>query len=189
MSVINPLDDPALYNVVELGGVQSPGRVTITGHDRKQGWDIKEGQWAEGRDDNALDGRPCRVHLLVLPGGPRDFDAWPTFLATVNSTADGAAPLALDIYHPDLAEVGITSVVKATVAGTTHDGMGGQTKVVKFLEYRPPAPARGSPKGSKASAKAPNPNQAALDELARLTAEYQRTPWGKPKGALTMTAS
>ena len=182
MSVINPLDDPALYNVVELGGVQSPGRVTITGHDRKQGWDIKKGSGQKGATTTRSTVDPVEFTCSFYLADREDFDAWPTFLATVNSTADGAAPLALDIYHPDLAEVGITSVVKATVAGTTHDGMGGQTKVVKFLEYRPPAPARGSPKGSKASAKAQNPNQAALDELARLTEEFNTTPWGKPKG-------
>ena len=65
--------------------------------------------------------------------------------------------------------------------GTVHDGKGGQTRVVKFLEYKPPKPAGGGPKGSKSSAKAPDPNQAALDEIAKLTAAYQQTPWGKPK--------
>jgi hypothetical protein len=69
-----------------------------------------------------------------------------------------------------------SSVVKKGNVGTTHDGMGGQIKVFKLLEYRPPKKASGSPSGSKSNAKkgaAADPNQAALDEIARLTKQYQ----------------
>jgi hypothetical protein len=178
----NPIDDPDLYDHVELGGVQSPGVVTIMGHDRKVGWDIKKGAGQSGATTTRSSDEPIEFTCSFKLVDADDFDAWPTFLATVNSTVSGQAPTALDIYHPDLAENGITAVVKATVMGTVHDGTGGVTKAVKFLEYRPPRPAKGSPKGSKAGAdaKAPDPNQAALDEIARLTAEYQKTPWGRP---------
>ena len=90
MSVINPLDDPALYNVVELGGVQSPGRVTITGHDRKQGWDIKKGSGQKGATTTRSTVDPVEFTCSFYLADREDFDAWPTFLATVNSTADGA---------------------------------------------------------------------------------------------------
>lgn len=175
----NPLDDPALYNVVELGGVQSPGRVTITGHDRKIGWDIKKGSGQKGATVTRSSSDPIEFTCSFFLADREDFDAWPTFLATVNSTADGPTPKALDIYHPDLAEVGISAVVKATVGGTVHDGLGGQTRVIKFLEYRPPAPSRGSPSGSKSSAKkAVDPNADLQRELEKLAQQYKDTPAG-----------
>lgn len=180
MSDINPIDDAYLYNVISLGGLDSPGIVTITGHDRVQGWDIKSGSGQKGATMTRKKSDPIEFTCSFKLADREDFDAWPSFAAAIKATVDGKTPKAVDIYHPDLAEVGITSVVMGTIAGTVHDGLGGQTKVVKFREYLPPAPAPGSPKGSKSSAKAPDPNQAALDELAKLTAQYAQTPWGRP---------
>jgi hypothetical protein len=112
--------------------------------------------------------------------GIDDFAEWPAFLALVNSTVSGKAPKALDVYHPDLASQDIKSIVKSTVLGTVHDGKGGQTIAVKLLEYRPPKPKGGSPSGSKSKPKtsAPDPDAEAKAELARLTKQYQATPWG-----------
>lgn len=178
----NPIDDPDLYDHIELGGVQSPGVVTLSGHDRKIGWDVKKGNAQSGATTTRTCDEPTEFSASFYLVDEEEFAQWATFLDVINSTVAGKTPSGLDVYHPDLAENGITSVVKATVMGTVHDGKGGQTRVVKFLEYKPPRPAGGSPKGSKAgaAAKAPDPNQAALDEIARLTAAYQQTPWGRP---------
>lgn len=179
MSAINPLDHPAAYDHIILGDALSPGVVKITGHDRKIGWDIKKGSGQSGATTTRSSDDPVEFTCSFFLADREDFDDWVEFLAVINSTVAGPTPKALDIYHPDLAEVEIKSVVKATLAGTTHDGMGGQTKVVKFLEYRPPVKKGGTPKGAKASAKKEaDPNQAAKDELARLVDQYQKTPWG-----------
>ena len=178
----NPISNPDLYDHIELGGVQSPGVVTLSGHDRKIGWDIKKGNAQSGATTTRSCDDPVEFTASFYLADEEDFDAWPTFLAVINSTVSGKTPSALDVYHPDLAENDIKSVVKGTVAGTVHDGKGGQTRVVKFLEYKPPRKAGGSPNGSKAgaAAKAPDPNAAALAEIAALTAAYAATPWGKP---------
>ena len=177
----NPIDDPDLYDHIELGDVESPGVVTLSGHDRKIGWKINSGNAQKGATTVRSCDDPVEFTASFYLADEDDFNDWPAFLEVVNATVATKSSKAVDIYHPDLAENGITSVVKATVMGTVHDGKGGQTRVVKFLEYKPPKPAGGGPKGSKASAKAPDPNQAALDEIAKLTAAYQQTPWGKPK--------
>lgn len=176
----NPIDDPELYDVVSLGGVFSPGVVTLSGHDDVTGWDIKSASGKKGATTTRKGSDPCRFTASFKLTDAEDFAAWPAFLSVIRSTVEGATPTALDIYHPDLAENGIGAVVKATVKGTVHDGQGGQTKVVEFLEYRPPAPAKGSPNGSKAGAKnvKPDPNAAAQAELARLAEQYKSTPWG-----------
>lgn len=183
----NPIDDEELYDAIYLAGVRSPGKVTLSGHDRKIGWDIKKGSAQSGASMSRSSEDPIEFtasFYLVRDDaiGVDDFAEWPAFLALIQSTVASATPKALDIYHPDLAEVDIKSVVEGTLQGTVHDGKGGQTKNVKFIEYRPAKSKGGSPSGSKSKPKtagaAPDPNQAALDELARLTKQYQDTPWG-----------
>lgn len=176
----NPIDDPELYDHIELGDVESPGIVTLSGHDRKTGWDIKKGSKQKGATTTQTCDEPCEFTASFKLTDEDDFNDWPAFLAVVLATVSGPTSKAVDIYHPDLAENDIKSVVKATVMGVVHDGMGGQTRAIKFLEYKPPRKAGGTPNGSKASAKAPDPNAAALAEIAALTAAYKKTPWGSP---------
>ena len=178
----NPVDDEDLYEAIVLGGVKSPGRVTLSGHDREIDWDVKQGPGLSGATTTFKVEKPCEFtatfYLVLDPAeGINDYDDWPQFLDVINSTVAGKTPKALDIYHPDLASNGIKSVVKKSVGGVIHDGKGGATIAVKFLEYKPPKPKGGSPKGSKTTKKT-DPDQAALDELAKLTKQYQATPWG-----------
>lgn len=185
MSVPNPVDNEDLYEAIVLGGLRSPGRVTLSGHDRVIGWDVKKGAGQSGATTTRTSEDPAKVtctFYLVKDDaqGIDDFALWPAFLAQAKSTIAGPTPKALDVYHPDLAENDIKSVVLEKIGGVVHDGKGGQTRTLVFLEYRPPKPKGGTPKGSAAKKKtaAPDPNQAALDELARLTKQYQATPWG-----------
>lgn len=177
----NPIDDPELYECVVLAGVRSPGKVTLSGHDREIDWDVKAASGQTGATTTLKGSKPCEftaTFYLVqdLSQGIDDFAAMNDFLDLVDSTVAGKTPKALDIYHPDLVDNGITSVVKKSTGGAVHDGKGGITYVVKFLEYKPPKPKGGSPNGSKTAAI--DPDQAALDELNKLTNQYQKTPWG-----------
>ncbi len=181
MQAPNPIDNEDLYTGIFLAGVRSPGRVTLSGHDRKVGWDIKKGAGQSGATTTRSSEEPVEFtasFYLVkdVAQGIDDFADWPAFLDLINSTVAGKTPKALDVYHPDLASNDIKSVVKGTVLGTVHDGKGGQTIAVKLLEYRPPKPAGGTPSGS--ATKKPDPNADVKAELAKLTAEYQKTPWG-----------
>lgn len=181
---VNPLDNEELYDSIVLGGVRSPGKVTLSGHDSAVGWDIKKGNAQSGATTTRSSSDPAKftaTFYLVRDDamGIDDLSAWPDFLAIINSTVSGKAPSAVDVYHPDLASQDIKSVVKSKVSGTVHDGKGGQTIAVEFLEYKPPKPLGGSPTGSKTKPSPdPNdPNAAALAELAALTTQYQKTPW------------
>jgi hypothetical protein len=181
----NPLDDEPLYDGIILGGVQSPGKCTLSGHDRKINWDVKAGAGQSGATTTLKDIPPieftCTFYLLRDDSqGIDDLIDWPAFRELINSTVSGPKPKALDIYHPDLAANDIKSVVKASIGGVVHDGKGGQTIVVKFQEYKPPKPKGGSPNGSKTKGKLPappDPDAEAKAQLAALTAQYQNTPW------------
>ncbi len=177
-------DDDELDHIV-LGGVRSPGKCTLSGHDRKANWDVKAGQGQIGASttlkDIPLIEFTATFYLTIDPSATDDEEEeMYDFLELVESTVSGPKPKALDIYHPDLADQDITSVVKASIGGATYDGKGGKTYVVKFQEYKAPKPKGGSPSGSssKAGPNAPDPNAAANAEIAKLTAEYKATPWG-----------
>lgn len=180
----NPIDNEELYKSMVLGGVASPGFVTFSGHDRAVGWDVKEGNAQSGATTTLKSEPPIEFtatfHLLKDDGlGVDDFAEWETFQALIDSTVSGPTPKALDTYHPDLARNRIRSVVKKSVGGMIHDGKGGASVAVKFLEYKPAKPKGGTPKGSAAKkAKENDPNAEALAELAKLTKQYQDTPWG-----------
>lgn len=171
------------YDYIWLAGLKSPGVVTLSGHDRDLDWDVKVAPGQKGATTTLKGDKPAEItasfYLVRDDGvGRDDFADWPAFDAQIRSTVDGKEPKALDVYHPDLATNGITSVVLKKFGGVKHDGKGGQTIDVVFLEYRPAKPAGGTPKGSQTKKKNPDPDQAALDELKKLTDEYQKTPWG-----------
>lgn len=183
----NPVDNPELYESIVLAGRKSPGVVTLSGHDRKVNWDVKQGSGQSGASTSVKDIPPveftCSFYLVKDPTTPDsdDLAEWPDFLALINSTVNGTSAKAVDIYHPDLAENDIKSVCKALVGGVVHDGKGGQTRVVKFIEYKPPKPAGGAPNGSSTKGKtkhdAEDPDAAAKAQLDALTKQYQDTPW------------
>ena len=113
-------------------------------------------------------------------GAPtNDFENWEDFQRLIESMTNGPTPIALPIYHPDLARNKFAEVSSGGVGGLVHDGNGGATVTVKFIEYKPPKPkpaavAKAKPGGGKAAAPGkpakPDPNAAAKAELAQLTA-------------------
>lgn len=172
----NPLDHEELYDVVTVAGQRSPGQATLSDHDREIGWDVKKAAGQAGASITRTSEEPVEFTLTLFLADREDFAAWPAFRELLRSTSLGTKPKALDIYHPDLAANDIKSVVLKKIGGVVHDGQGGQTIAIRLLEYRPAKPKGGSPTGSKA--KGPDPDQAALDELAALTKQYEVTPWG-----------
>lgn len=183
----NPVDHEELFDAIVLAGVRSPGKVTLSGHDREVGWDVKRGDGQKGASMTLKEAPPGKFtatfELTIDKGqGLDEFDAWDSFQAVIDSSVSGTTPKALDIYHPDLARNGFRSVVKGKIGGLQHDGKGSAKVAVEFLEYLPPSPKTGSPSGSKsknpADPKKPDPNQDVLDELNQLVNAYQDTPWG-----------
>lgn len=176
----NPLENEELYNAIKLGGMLSPGQVTkIDGLESPVKWDVKAASGQQGASTTLKEIPLREPKVTIFLADLDDINAWPAWRRQIDSTVSGTTPKALDIYHPDFAEHGITSVVKANVAGPTHDGKGGQTYVVTFQEYKPPKPKGGSPNGSKTKkTEAPDPDAAALAELDKVASQYSKTPWG-----------
>ncbi len=166
-----------LYDLLIIGGVATPGVVKLTGHDRKVNWDVKAGAGQSGATTTLKNILPIEFTASFYLADDEEFLAWEAIDTLLRSTVSGAKPKALDVYHPDLAVNGITSVVLASFGGAIHDGKGGQTIVVKLQEYKPPKPKTGTPAGSSIRKK-DDPNAAANAELRALTDQYTKTPWG-----------
>ncbi len=169
----DPVNDPELFDALEIAGVRSPGVVRISGHDFVVDWDIKEASGQAGASTTIKGTKLGRFTATFFLADGEDIAAWPNFFELIESTVI-PTPNALDVYHPDLSVQGISSCVLESMGGVVHDGKGGQTITVKFIEYRPPRPKGGSTK------KKSDPNQAALDELEALTKTYNNTPWSAP---------
>lgn len=154
-----PSDIEEQLSYIVLGTTRSPGVVKLTGHDRKEKWDIKDAKGQDGAS-TSLQGKPIgqfTATFYLVDDGADDlnqFDAWDSFQKLIESTTNGTKPTALPIYHPDLARNGYTTVVKSSVSGMAYDGRGGATVVVEFIEYKPPKPktaAKAQPKAAGAT--------------------------------------
>jgi hypothetical protein len=171
-----------------LGDVHpSPGVTTFSGHDRWKNWDVQAAKGTTGASSN-LNGDPIgqfTATTKLAKFGPKgeltgDFEHWENFRRVLESMTSGPAPIALPISHPDLTANGFTEVSLGGIGGAVHDGQGGVSYTVKFIEYRPAKPkpsagakakAAGKPAvGQNAKPPKPDPNAKAKAELAALVA-------------------
>lgn len=174
----NPIDHEFLYDRLELGGFLSPGLVTLSGHDRKQTWDVKNADGVHGASTTYKGEQVAqfRASFYLVKDPVLDLDEfalWEDFAKVIRSSLPkNGKPKALKIYHPDLAANDIKSVSQASIGGMAHDGKGGATVVVEFLEYRPPKKAKVTVPTPQA--KPPDPNADVKAKLAKLTVEAER---------------
>lgn len=165
----------------------SPGLLTLSGHDRVQNWDVQAAKGTTGASSQ-LGGAPIGrfkaafylAHDRFADDGTNDFDNWEDFQRLLESLISGPVPSAVPIYHPDLARNKFSEVTIASIGGMIHDGRGGASVTVEFIEYKPPKPKPAA--GAKAKPAAPvaaagagtgkakpyDPNAAAKAELAAL---------------------
>lgn len=179
---MNPVDFSDIYDTIQLDGVTSPGKVTISGHDRTHKWDIKEADGHGGASTTykgeQLAQPSCSFYLVKDEGlGIDEFAEWESFQTRIEAALPASGtPKALIIYHPDLLANKISLVCPMSIGGMVHDGKGGATVVVKFLEYRPAKKKGGAPvsKTAAGTPKKPDPNADLKAEIATLTAQAQK---------------
>lgn len=181
----NPFTNEELYDKYTLAGEACPGIVTLEGLKKKNKWDIKDGDGQDGASTTRKGKVPAQwtaIHRLVYDPvqGIDEFAEWDAFLPLLKSCTAGTEAKAYDFYHPDAERVDVSSAVVEFIGALKHDGRGGATVEVGFLEYAPPkAKASSSPNGSKANSPSgsnidrPDPNAAAKEELANLLKEAQ----------------
>lgn len=186
--------NPELYETFKLAGQKSPGvlkQPAFADAKKAEGWDVGT---APGKDGSALEHKgakpakfSCEITLWSDENGDRfdEWEKWKPLLGT--SSKDGDEQQALDIYHPTLDEIGITSVVIATWSPPALDGPGGSSTVkIEFIDAAVlKSKNTGAPKGSANNKKGnggqpgakkeekPDPNADLKAKLAQRRQEYK----------------
>lgn len=183
---MRPYDFPEEYGRIILGTTPSPGTVTITGLARAKNWNIAKAKGSTGASTTLEGDDPGEFtaeFYIADDGDGSQFDAWESFQRIVESTTSGPTPKALPVYHPDLARAGFAEVTNGGVTGPIHDGRGGVTYSVKFLEFRPPKPKppkkpkaapAGNGNGEQFGPPPPDPNAEAKARLAALVEQAKQ---------------
>lgn len=145
--MIDPETGARQWDAIIVGGKRSPGVVRLDGPGLQIGWDIQNGSGMTGavtrRVAEPLKEFGAEFDLSNAPDDldVTDFDLWDEFEALLRSTVvTGKKPFALDVYHPDLARVGITAATIKSIGMLQLDGKGGGKIKVQFIEFRPPKP-------------------------------------------------
>jgi hypothetical protein len=175
VSYANTIEESEVYDKIILGLVQSPGVVTLEGHDRVIGWDTQTGTAQSGGTISRTSETPIEFTAKFVLATTEEQEEWDTFALEIWDTIRGPKPKGKDIYHPDLARNEIKSVVLARMGGMKGVAPAPREITVAFKEYKPKKPKGGSASGSstKKRANEPDPNQDKLDEIERLRKEYE----------------
>lgn len=175
----NYVTDADLFNFIFIAGTQNPGIAKVTHskkHDwDKRKSPGSTGGTLTFRGSNVVEFQV--EYYLWLPEHFDAWPGWAAMqrkslkiqasggtsgaLVTAGVTIGGVAvtggvatpattqPVALDVYHPDLAEINVLRCIVEEEGGKQPDGKGGAKYVWKYAEYNPPKPAGGTASGSK----------------------------------------
>jgi hypothetical protein len=152
MSSVELWDNPQDYIV--LGGKKSPGFAEVSDAKAVYDYHIHEAPFATGArmlfKRRALAKFSVRLHLFTR----EDLAALDTWRAVIDRVPDARRQAnALDIEHPQLSAIGITSCVVMAVSQLEHDTFGGFYLTIDCMEFK------GLPVPSQAAVEASKPTQ------------------------------
>ena len=150
---MNPLTIPDAYDIIVLNGKPSPGLAGVFGANDPRKWDERNGLGLSGATlyfmGNGLSEFSVSFRLWL----PEQWEAWDKWSPLIAKTPYGVKPstslLRKTIYHPFLAELGISDCVVLDQSQWDQVEHGIWEKEVKFKKFRAPSPAMGKPIGSE----------------------------------------
>jgi hypothetical protein len=160
--MLNPLRNPDAFDVWFLAGQKSPGLSEVAGASNPRGWDEQKGYGLSGATLVYTGDGLAQFSIKVFLWEDDHFEEWETFKILLKKAPIGTRPKALDIYHPILEDLEISSVVVEDRTQLTEvPGEAGMFFVeVKFKQYRAPQPAVGKPAGSQSKPEEPTAEDA-----------------------------
>ena len=153
VTLLSPLSNPQSWDVIQVGQQTSPGLCTLSGFKRANEWDVKKGKGTIGGTVTYVARPPAKGTITFQLWTEQHFTQWLAFLPLLKYDPTKKAVQAIDLYHPTLTMIDMTSFVTENVGAIEHAGNGLYTVVVDFLEYAPPpkASAVSTPSGSLAT--------------------------------------
>lgn len=132
---------PRLYTKMLLGSgsgaLWSPGKMTLSGHDREQNWDVQNAKGQTGASSVHNGENVGQFQATYELMAQADIDAWPAFAELVASTTAGSDAIALPVYNALLLLNGYTAVSNGGIGGMTITDLGAHIVTVKFVELKP----------------------------------------------------
>lgn len=147
----DPITQPRTWDKVQIGGVESPGTCVVSEFKRAHEFDIKKGKGSLGATITFVGRPPAKGNVKFSLWAQDQFQEWEEFRKLLKYDPTKKAVQAIDIYHPSLKDIDITSVVTESIGNIVPEGKGMYSCTVEFLEYFPPPPASAvsTPSGSK----------------------------------------
>ncbi len=170
-ALVNPLFFPEEWNVIRVignPGTVSPGICVLSGWDRKHGVDVKKGKGSKGATITFTDFPPVEGEIEFflwdngsLGTGHNHFYEWSLFLPLLKIDPTKKSPQAINIFHPALDDLGISSVLCVEIGPLMRGAGLMYSSKCKFLEYTPQP--KGSAVGTAKGTKKLTPTQAAAN--------------------------
>jgi len=180
-ALLDPIDNPNAWMVLLVENQPTPGWITnMSGFGLKTGWDVKTGKGAKGASITLTNQPPSKGSITWTIGGQfarLHFSQWAEFLPRFKYAPDkNASTNAVAVYHPALADLGVTSVVVEEIGMWQHMGRVKYERKIDFIVWTPPpaasivsTPTRAS-ETSGSSPKGSQPDPVADAEQARIAA-------------------
>jgi len=137
---LNPIDNPQEWDVVFVSGVRSPGIIkdgNLGEWKRTHDFDIKKGKGTLGATVTFTNKPPAEGTITFMLWTAAQFAAWDSFLPLLKYDPTKKTVTAVDIYHPALDAIDVSSVVCTKIGNVVHEGKQLYSITVDFLEYFP----------------------------------------------------
>lgn len=135
---LNPIDNPQAWDVIVIGSATSPGICKVSEFKRAFEWDVKKGKGTFGSTVTFVGRPPAKGSITFYLWTAQHFTDWETFRPLLKYDPTKNTVKAVDIFHPSLADIGISSVVTESLGNIVHEGNQLYSVKVDFLEYFPP---------------------------------------------------
>lgn len=166
----NPIDNPVDHILVM--GKASPGLATLEGAGDKRRYDERRGYGLSGAFIVYRGQLLARwiVHIRLYT--PEDWDAWAAWRPLLSAVPTTRRGKALDVWHPHLEELGVSSGVVEEISQPAQTADGEWTISIRMLQFRAPVFALAKPSASKATPV--DPVDAKIEELTGQVQELAR---------------
>lgn len=160
MSIAEPVDVVRFFT---LSGVKSPGIATLKGGPAACNWDERKGFGLSGSTVVFTGQNVASFSFSIELYNDEDKAGWEKFKKLLVPPKLGSLAKALDIWHPMLAEEGITSAVYVDRTFLDEQSPGVWSTSVNFKQYRRVKMTLAKPEASKQAPQDPVDRQ--IEEL------------------------
>lgn len=172
---MDPLTTPDAYDTAIVSGVQMPGLCIIEGASDPRKWDEKKGHGVSGATIVYTGDGLCKFTLIVRLWNEGHFIDWQEARKVFSSKPLTKNPKALQIYHPYLEELGVSSVQVEEIGQMEQKDAGVWEVAIKMIQYRAPKAASGKPSSSSTSAPGqPKPEDEIDKQIRNLTDQVRK---------------